>query len=565
MRRDLDGVSESRHDLVIIGAGIYGACLAWEAARRGLSVALLDAGDFGHATSANSQKIIHGGFRYLQHLDVKRIRESVRERRRFLRLAPHLVRPMPVILPTHGRGLQSRTMMRLAAWLYDLLSWDRNVGVRDPARRIPRTRMLSRAECLRRLPGLPVEGVTGAVVWHDGQIYNSERLTLAFVRAAAARGAGVANYLRVTELLITDGRVTGVRAEDRLTGASRDVRGRVVVNASGPWVNRVLGLLKGRTISQISHVKTINVIIDRPLADGHAFSVTSAPPSGAGETARRLFVTPWRGRTILGSSHGWTGETPEGCAVTSREIEGLIGDFNRAYPGARVQPEEVCGTYVGLLPHESGDRVDDPARLARRYRVVDHGRAGGPVGLLSVIGVKYTTARDVAEKTVGLILRTLGRSSAVTPGKSSPLPGGEMEPFDDWRSRLLAARPHGLADDVLEQLAANYGTECQSVLREIERDPSLQARVAPNASVIRAEVVHAVREEMAQTLEDVVFRRTELGTVGHPGEAALETCAELMARELGWDRARMAQELGTVRETFKRRCPAVPARAEAAV
>jgi glycerol-3-phosphate dehydrogenase len=221
-------------------------------------------------------------------------------------------------------------------------------------------------------------------------------------------------------------------------------------------------------------------------------------------------------------------------------------------------------TYVGLRPHESGDRADDPARLARRYRIMDHGRAGGPAGLISVIGVKYTTARDVAEKTIGPILRQLGRSSAVMPRPASPLPGGEVGRFDDWRSRLLAARPHGLADDVLEQLAANYGTGCEGVLREIERDPSLKERVAPNTSVIRAEIIYAVREEMAQTLGDVVFRRTELGTLGHPGEAALEACAEIMARELHWDPARVAQELGTVRETFGRICPAVSVRAEVA-
>ena len=137
-----------------------------------------------------------------------------------------------------------------------------------------------------------------------------------------------------------------------------------------------------------------------------------------------------------------------------------------------------------------------------------------------------------------------------------------MGRFDDWRSQLLASRPYGLADDILEQLAANYGTGCQSVLREIERDPSLKARVAPNTSVIRAEILYAVREEMAQTLGDVVFRRTELGTLGHPGEAALETCAELMARELHWDSARMTQELSTVRETFGRICPAVLAPAK---
>ena len=556
MQRDLDQLTSTMFDLVVVGGGIYGACAAWEAARRGLSVALIEQGDFGAATSANSQKIVHGGFRYLQHLDIKRIRESVRERRRLMGLAPHLVRPMPVILPTYGRGLQSRAMMRLAGALYDALSWDRNAGVRDPEQHIPQTRLLSRGECLERLPGLAPAGVTGAVVWHDGQIYNSERLTLAFVRAAADRGACAANYLRVTNLLVRGGRVMGVRVEDRLTGATGEVRGRVVMNTSGPWVNRTLGTDSGSAAPRVPMVKTVNIMINRVLADGYAFSVVHSASGAQGRgTPRRLFVTPWRQRTVIGSSHQWTDDGPDALTVTGQEIVGLLEHFNRAYPGAGVGPQEVCFVHVGLMPHEDGNVTGDPAQLARHYRLIDHERAGGPTGLMTVIGVKYTTARDVAEKAIRLVLRKLGRSSA---GDASPLPGGEMDRFNIWRSRLLASRPHGLDQDVLEQLTSNYGTDCRNVLRYIESDASLKVRVASDSSVIRAQVIHAVREEMAQTLEDVVLRRTELGTAGHPGNTALDACAELMARELHWDRARMAQELDTVRETFRRLCPTAP-------
>ena len=555
MQRDLGRLSTEQFDLVIVGGGIYGSCAAWEAARRELSVALVEQGDFGGATSANSQKIIHGGFRYLQHFDVKRIRESVCERKRLMRLAPHLVRPTEVILPTYVRGLQSRPVMRFAAVLYDVLSWDRNTGVPDPEKRIPRTRVLCRAECLQRLPGLAPEGVTGAVAWYDGQIYNSERLTLAFVRAAADQGACVANYVRAAGLILTGGRVTGVRAEDRLTGAAFDVRGRIVINTSGPWVNRVAGLVDRSGLPRVPMVKTINVVIDRPLVTRYAFSVTHGPSQAQGfrrEAARRLFVTPWRNRTIIGSSHSWADGDPDACRVTTDEIAALVNDFNHAYPGAGVRLEEVRFVHVGLMPHEDGDMTGDPARLARRYRILDHRRVGGPSGLITVVGVKYTTARDIAEKTVRIAMRALGRRPRRPRRLDARLPGGAIDAFDQFLSRLLAARPYGLAEDVLRQLACNYGSEYTRVLAYVERDASLKERLAPDCSVIRAEAIHAVREEMAQTLSDVVFRRTELGAAGYPGALAIRACADLVAAELGWTPQHTEEQLRDVDAVFDR-------------
>ena len=536
MRRDLSKLSAGTFDLLIVGAGIYGACVAWDAALRGLSVALLDQGDFGQATSSNSQKIVHGGFRYLQHLDVVRIRESVQERKRLMRIAPHLVDPMPCLLPTYRRGIQRRAVMRVALALYDLLSADRNAGVRDAGKRIPAGRVVSREECLRLAPGLDARGVTGGAVWHDGQISNTERLTLAFVRAAADRGACVANYVRVAGAIRDGQRVTGLRAEDVLTGRTLELRGRLVINTAGPWVNRILSGAQVRALP-LTFSKTLSLVLSRPVTNGYAISVVHG--------SRRLFITPWRGRAIIGSLHRSDTARDE-CAATTDEVDRLIADVNDAYPSVHVTRADVALAHAGWLPRHPDS--DDPARLAERYRICDHARTDGVEGLMSVVGIKYTTARNVAEKAVALAMAKLGRPVVPSRSAATPVRGGAIPDVAVFIEELQRARPHGLEDDALIALARNYGSDVHEVLA-MARDAS---------SVFSAQVAYAVREEAACTLADVVFRRTELGTAGHPGRAPLRACAEAMARECGWNEVRMLRELEETEQLFARRLAFAP-------
>lgn len=550
MQRDLGRLVNQAYDLLIIGGGIYGACAAWDAALRGLSVALVEQGDFGGATSANSQKIVHGGFRYLQRADLARVRASVLERTRLMRIAPHLVHPMPVLLPTYRSGLQTRAVMRAALAAYDLFSWDRNAGVCDTQKRIPGGRLVSREECLRLAPGLAADGVTGGAIWHDGQIYNSERLTLAFLRSAADRGAYAANYVRVNGFLRESHRIIGVKASDTLTGRAIEIRARLVLNAAGPWVGQVLGFAEGVRLTRRPFSKTISVVVSRPVTHGCAVSLVLPPRNNHERPARRLFITPWRGRDIIGSSHSRDEQGPEACRVSEEEIEELITDFNRAYPGRPLTAAEISFVHVGLLPLEDGET--DPSQLAGRPRIVDHARTDGLEGLVSVEGVKYTTARQVAEQAVMLAMRKLGRAPGRSRSATTPLYGGAIERFEEFLAEAIRHRPYGLAEDIMRQLVHNYGSDYRSVLASITQDSALRNRLSASSSVIRAEVVHAVREEQALTLSDVVFRRTELGTAGHPGEEALRGCAGLMVEELGWDAARTERELADVERVFTR-------------
>jgi glycerol-3-phosphate dehydrogenase len=240
MIRDVSRLASSSFDLVVIGGGIYGACAAWDATLRGLSVALVERGDFAHATSAQSLKVVHGGLRYLQHADLRRLRVSDRERTILMRIAPHLVDRLPVLLPTYRTGIQRRPIIAAALAMHELLSCDRNLGVGDPSKRIPHARLVSRDVCLSFAPGLPKEELTGGAVYYDGQMYNSERLCLAFVRSAAEHGACVANYFEAAAFLRRGDRITGIVGTDLSTGAAIEIAATAVLNAAGPWVDRNL-------------------------------------------------------------------------------------------------------------------------------------------------------------------------------------------------------------------------------------------------------------------------------------------------------------------------------------
>lgn len=542
MKRNLDIFSNRTYDVLVVGGGIYGACLARAAIRQGLSVALLEQADFGGATSANSQKILHGGFRYLQHGDLRRMRESIRARRHFLQAAPHLAHPLPVVIPTYAHGVQRRGLMRVALALYDAIAWDRNRGIRDPHSRIPRSRVLSRAECLRLLPGLASEGVTGGAVWHDGQVCHTERLTLAFIQSAVQAGAVAANYVCVTGFIQEPGRVAGVRAQDALTGRAMTVRAHLTVTTAGPWVNRVLGLADAKLCVPLALSKTLCVTVKRPLTDGHALSVERTGPEGR---ARRLFVTPWRGSVLIGSTHALADDvaTPH---ATESELQELLGGINAAYPNARLRRDEITDVYVGLLPRETRNGDTDPAHLTGRYNICDHARTHGLEGLVSVVSVKYTVACTVAERTVALAMRKLGRRCRPARGAVMPVWGGDLAPLDALTVQAVREDGGRLGEPVIRELVHLYGSQYRVVTELAAADASLAARLNPDTLTIGAQVLYAVREEMACTLADVVFRRTALGALGHPGSAALRACAQIMATACGWSDARMTTEIEAV-------------------
>lgn len=553
MERNLHQLAETHYDVLVIGGGIYGAWIAQDAALRGFQVALVEKEDFGHATSFNSLKIIHGGFRYLQHLDIKRMRESIAERSVLLRIAPHLIHPLPFLMPTYGYGLQSQKVMQVALTLNDLIGFDRNRGIAR-SQRLRKGYTISKEECLKHVPGLPEQGLTGGAVWHDGQLSSSERLVVAVLRGATQAGAQIANYVKVTGLCRQGNCITGVHVVDQISGDFFDIRGRIVVNAAGPWAPDIH---KGHHQSSgpFHLSKAMNLVVKRPLVSHFAVGVSTRhafhdPHAKFHKGHRLFFMVPARHHTVIGTTHTSFDDHVDRFHIGEQEVEEFIHDMNRAYPPANLEKNDIAFVYAGLLPMNPMKGLRQEVSLLKQSQIVDLERETGLQGLLTIIGVKLTEARSVAEKAVDLICQKFGKRFPSCQTARRLLDGGELgDPKQFIQQEMQRLSPGALAS-VLRHLIQRYGSSYERVLEQtgpgIERDVPFSR----NTHVTKAEILHAVREEMAVKLEDVVRRRTELGTFENPGDSTLAVCAEIMARELGWSEYQRQQELDAVRRTY---------------
>ncbi len=554
MQRDLATLANKEYDVLVIGGGIFGVSVAWDAALRGLSVALIERGDFAQATSANCFKMVHGGIRYLQHGDLYRIRESSQERSVFLRIAPHLVRPVPIAIPTYGHSFQGKQVLRLGVLLYDLLTWDRNRRLSDPQRRLPAGHAISREECLRLFPGLPADGLTGAVVFHDGQMYSPPRMVLAVLRAAVEAGAQAANYVAAERFSQHAGRIVGVQARDALSGARLEIRARLVINAAGPWAEPLLRDSLGLQLRRpLTFSRDAYFIVGRQLTKDYGLAIQGAtkdPDAFLSRGRRHLFIMPWREHSLVGVWHTVHAGDPNGFAVTETDLQSFLDEVNQAYPALSLTPADVTYRAAGLTLF--GDNAPGARDLSygKRSLIIDHAADHGVEGLLTVVGVRFTTGRGVAEKAVDLAFRKLGQRPPASRTATTPVYGGHIERFAEFVRLATAQRPPGVSPETMSALLQNHGSAYREVLKHLAGDPRLAATLG-SSHVLAAEVVHAVREEMAQTLADVAFRRTDLATAGHPGEAALLACADLLAAELGWDDPRRQRELDAVRAAFR--------------
>jgi glycerol-3-phosphate dehydrogenase len=555
VKRNIREAANGVYDVVVVGGGIYGAAVAWDAVCRGLRVCLIEKSDFSSGTSANSLKIIHGGLRYLQHADLRRMRESIREQRTLMRIAPHLVHALPVLIPTYGHGLRSKEVLSTAVFLTRLIGFDPH----RPATRasaLPAGRAASRDEVVNLLPGFEQRRLTGGVIFFDAQVYNSERLLISFLRSASEAGAVLVNYAEVIGFLESQGCVSGVKARDSLSGNRFEVRGRTVVLACGPWTDNVTRLLTGSRLKPSGgFAKAVN-IITRLIFEKYAVGVSTrernANSARAGDNRNRLlFIAPWRDRSLIGTAYMDCKETPDELEITGPNIQELLDQVNAACPSADLKREEITFVHGGLVPLATGSSAGGSINLAQHYQIRDH-RSEGVKGLISLIGVKYTTARDVAEKTVDHLFRSWDRKPPKARSSQIPLHGGQIECFDAFVKDEIAAGTHRWSEPALRRLICNYGSAYPEVLR-YARERELGAPLTDDSALLKAEVLHGVRMEMAQKLSDVVFRRTELGSAGHPGKEALQICADAMSAELGWDARRTCRELQEVERIFAAR------------
>jgi glycerol-3-phosphate dehydrogenase len=537
MIRNLSSLAARRFDVLVIGGGIHGLAVAYDAAQRGLATALVERGDFGGGSSFNHAKTVHGGLRSLQTGDIVKARFSICERRAMARIAPPLVTPLAFMMGTTRTLTRSKMAMRAGFLLDATIGADRNAGV-EPHLRLPAGRVLGREAYDTAFGGHARAGVTGVAQWSDYHMPESDRLTLAFAEAAAASGAVLATYTEATEALLHGGRLTGVRVVDRLSGAVMDVGARITVNAAGaacrPWMERF------GAPPPFPLLKAMNLVTSRPAGP----VALSAPTSGG----RLLLVMPWRGRMLVGTSHSDQPAEPDDARVFREELRAFVDEVNSAFPALALAEGEVTLVHRGVVPALRNRH--GVLGLMGHHRIRDH-EQDGVAGALSVAGVKYTTARGVAEQVVDVVSAKLGASTPSCRTGTTRLPHWDFGTLSSEVGRAAAEAGGSLDAASIAALVATHGTAWRAVVARCQRDPALASRVVPDVPWPAAAVVHAIEDEMACTLADVVIRRLPVGAAAYPGDGVVSACGAIMARACGWDSTRLAAEIDAVREFYR--------------
>ena len=486
MRRDVDRFESERFDLLIVGGGIHGAAIAWDASLRGLRVALVEQRDFASATTGNSMRIAHGGLRAIQQFAVGRLRQSAREQAILFRIAPGQVQPLPCLIPIYRGSANGVTAFRAAFASSRLLTLDINREFDAP---LPPPRIVSTEETTTCFDGFEARDLTGGALWYDAQVPDIERLVLAFLRSAVDRGATAANYVRARRLIVENGAVAGAHLTDQLTGRDLRVQARMVVNAAGPWCGEVA---ESSRVSDSAHLpqrwaQGVNLVVDRPPPP---VAIGIRSPWGAERDPimgghRYLFMTGWKGATLAGTSYCFS--SANGPSLRSQATE-LVEEWNAACPSLQWKQSDVSHQHCGRLPLRDGFQPGRPTALLDQSVIVEHGRHG-LAGLLSVVATKFTTARRTAESVVDSVMRSLGKP----------------------RERCLTS----------EVLLVN----------------------PPQPGDLKTRVRISIREEMAVSLEDIVVRRLAFGLSNCPPVDVLGRIADLAAADLGWSSAQTDQEL----------------------
>jgi glycerol-3-phosphate dehydrogenase len=503
MTRDLAQLGSRPFDLLIVGAGVYGAALAYEAGRQGYSVAVVDRGDFAGGSSSNSLKILHGGLRYLQQLDLPRMRSSIRARRGWAQLAPNFVTPLACAIATRGLGSRSMAALSAALLANELVSFDRNQGI-DEANRLPPARLVSSNEYAALTDGLCNTVNTPGAMWWDALALDTERLVLELLARAADTGAVLANYVEVKSLRIDAGVVRGAAVVDVDSGKEIEIRAQRVVCTGSAISAGFMAAVPGlQPIATRPRCHALNIIVDRMLPTRTALAL-SAPSSGAKAAKGDLFFVPWKDRTMVGTHYAMA----DGAEPTKERRRQLVGEFlqliRAAAPQWSIGAADITFVHWGDLPIDSRWRPGEPIRLSPHVEIVDGGTAQA-AGLWLLSGPKFTTALEEASTSLRRVVEGLEPSSR---------PAGEADP----RSPFM----EGLA--------------------RMDKERTMDGKAE-----LAAKLLHARR------LEDVVLRRTGCGSGGYPGRSVLEACAKGMARVLQWSEASIAAEIAAVEQQYRER------------
>lgn len=525
-------------DLLVIGGGVVGTGAALDAALRGVDVALVEASDIASGTSSRSSRLAHGGLRYLEQREFGLVHEALTERGLLLeRIAPHLVRPLPFLLPLQSKW--ERSYFGAGVQLYDTLS---RVGGYGGT--MPRPKALKPADAAGFAPGLRVdEWPGGAVTFFDAQI-DDARHTLACVRSAVAAGASVASRVRVTGLVEESGRVVGATVVDNESGETITVRARCVMSAAGPWTNDVLGMVGRDSKAVVRRSRGVHLVV-RGDAIPAGYALIARTPSSV------LFLLPWGHVWLVGTTDDdWDGDLAE-PSVTRADVDYLLAQANR-WLRTPLTDDDVVGTYAGIRPLVA-DGSSDTTQVSREHAIAT------PVpGLVVISGGKYTTYRAMAEQVVDSVVEQLALTGKVLNAKcrtaSTPLVGAYGWQLA-WERRTVTAEQIGVSVETVEHLLRRHGDRINRIVELIADDPSLAKPAHPALPYLRAEIVVAVVDEGARSLEDVLVRRTHIALETRDPSPAIDFTLQVLSDVLGWRRKRRNAELEAFEQSPRARVP----------
>lgn len=518
-------------DLIVVGAGINGAGIARDAALRGLRVLLLDKGDVASGTTSWSTRLIHGGLRYLEHGEVGLVRESLRERERLLAIAPHLVRPLPLLFPIYRGDARGARLIRAGMVAYDVLSFSKS---------LPRHRMLDAAEVLRREPGVRAEGLRGGALYYDAQAEFPERLALENALDARDHGAVIRTYHRVDRILTEANRIAGVSGHDVLTDRAFCAAAPAVINVAGPWVDSVLAAMPHPVSNRLIGGTKGSHIVVAPFA--------GAPRDAIYAEARRdrrpFFIIPWNDAYLIGTTDVRYDGSLDHVVAEEWEIDWLLEEASRVIPRAHLARSDVRYAYSGIRPLPYAPTAQEGS-VTRRHEILDHHKHGGPAGLYSIVGGKLTTYRELAEQAVDTVMRASGQTMTRSRTAATKLPGARSAvPWPRFCQSVL--RQSGLPEQTARHLLRVYGARAADVLASATT-PEMRQIVDAESGAIAAEVPWAFHMEGARTLADVVARRTMSGLGLDAGIGADAALADVARATLGWSDERAAAEVAAYR------------------
>ncbi len=540
-RIDLSTINPN-FDIIIIGGGITGCTMAYEAAARGLRVILFEKNDFGHATSSATSKLIHGGLRYLKNFEFDLVRESLEERKVLGNITPNLVRPLRFLIPNYDESFLQKALLQTALFFYDVLSYDKN-NVQLENNKLPNHKTISLEEILKEEPTIKKENLQGAIAYYDYQNINPTRMHISFLLSAQEKGAIALNYVEVIKVNKNPAnKINGVEVFDSIQKKSYAISAKMVINCAGPWSDKVLSLTGNEHQERGKIIRSEGVhLIVKKMINKNALACQT-------EEGDHLLIMPWRDHTIIGTNDRAFKGNPDEYRVQKESIDEILNKTNKYFSPVDepLTYKDILHVYGGLRP--LSEEIDkDSYNTSRKYEIVDGDKINLP-RLITVKGGKYTTSRSLAETTISMLQKK----------------GFMLIPFDTKKHKLVGCRinkPETLVEELKLKFstlftqetylyyAIHYAELSHHILELAQKEEKLRKIVTHDGEIL-AEVKYVVLEEMPQTLLDILIRRTAIGDLGKPTKETLDAIIEIVAKEFNWDEARIKQEYKSVEEHY---------------